>query len=102
MGVAGQVFDANGQEILNLVVTAGSDHEKNNPFEAEAITGTATAYGLGGYEIQLASQPVDSAGVFWVQVQDQGGQPLSEQIFFDTFADCEQNLVLVNFVPLVE
>lgn len=98
MGVAGQVFDANGQEILNLVVTAGSDHQEN----AESITGEATAYGLGGYEIQLASQPVDSAGLFWVQVRDQGGQPLSGQIFFDTFADCEQNLVLVNFVPLAE
>ena len=98
MGVAGQVFDAEGMEVLNLIVIAGRDHEEI----AGAITGTATAYGLGGYEIQLASQPVDSAGVFWVQVQDQGGQPLSEQIFFDTFADCEQNLVLVNFVPLAE
>ncbi len=100
MGVAGQVFDADGAEVLKLIVTAGMDHDENGLSDAEAITGGSTAYGLGGYEIQLASQPVDSAGVFWVQVRDQQGQQLSEQIYFDTYADCEQNLILVNFVPL--
>jgi hypothetical protein len=28
---------------------------------------------------------------------DQEGKPLSEKIYFDTFADCEKALVLVNF-----
>jgi hypothetical protein len=98
-GVAGQVFDENGLEILNLLVIAGNrpageDHNR------AATTGHAPAYGLGGYEIKLSSLPVNTSYHFWVQVVDSEGQPLSQRIYFDTLEDCEQNLILVNFVPL--
>lgn len=99
LGVAGQVFDDEELEILNLSVIAGNrlDGEDHN---LAATTGQAAAYGLGGYEIKLSSQPVNTSNLFWVQVLDTEGQPLSQRIYFETVEDCEQNLVLVNFVPV--
>ena len=99
LGVAGQVFDDKSLEILNLTVIAGNRlaGEDNN---LASITGQASAYGLGGYEIELTDQPVNTTNLFWVQVLGAEGQPLSQRIYFDTVEDCEQNLVLVNFVPL--
>ncbi|MBW6465357.1 MAG: hypothetical protein K0B06_02495 [Brevefilum sp.] len=98
LGVAGQVFDENGLEILNLTILAGNRLAGEDILAA--TTGEATAYGLGGYEIKLSSQPVNTSNLFWVQVVDSAGQSLSQRIFFDTFEDCEQNLALVNFIPL--
>jgi hypothetical protein len=98
LGVAGQVFDENGFEILNLTILAGNRLAGED--NLAATTGEATAYGLGGYEIKLNSQPVNTSNLFWVQVVDSAGQSLSQRIYFDTFEDCEQNLALVNFIPL--
>jgi hypothetical protein len=99
MGVAGQVFDHEDTEILGLTIISGNaiDGEES---QRAALTGRSTAYGLGGYEIHLSNNPIDSSDVYWVQVLDQDGEPLSEQIYFDTFQNCEQNLVLINFIPL--
>jgi hypothetical protein len=98
-GVAGQVFDEHGLEILNLSVLAGN-RLAGEDHNLAATTGQASAYGLGGYEIQLSSLPVNTSNLFWVQLVDSAGQPLSQRIYFDTQEDCEQNLVLVNFVSL--
>jgi len=32
-----------------------------------------------------------------VQLLDQAGAPLSEKIYFETFEDCNRNLVFINF-----
>jgi hypothetical protein len=101
MGVAGQVFDENAVEVLGLTVMAGSNFAGEESHRS-AITGQSTAYGLGGYEIIISDNPADSSQSFWVQVFDSQGQPLSEQIYFDTYEDCESNLILVNFVPFEE
>lgn len=97
MGLAGQVFAEDDTEILGLTVIAGNinDGEEN---ASAAITGLSTAYGLGGYEIQLANIPVESTATYWVQVFDQDGEPLTAKLFFNTYEDCEQNLILINFV----
>ena len=89
MGVAGQVFDANGVEVLGLVIHSG---------DQTAITGNVLAYGPGGYEIQLSDSPQNTTAQYWVQVFNMEGQPLSDQVFFNTYADCSQNLILVNFI----
>ena len=98
MGVAGQVFDELGNEITGVKVLAGSALEGDNQ-QFEAITGLTLAYGPAGYEIQLAESPINSSEIFWVQIVDQNDSPLSEQIYFDTFENCTQNLILLNFVP---
>jgi hypothetical protein len=89
MGVAGQIFDSSGIEVRDLIIRSG---------ELTSVTGQVPAYGPGGYEIQLTNAPVDSNNLYWVQVFTAEGQPLSNQIFFTTYNDCGQNLILVNFI----
>ncbi len=89
-GVGGQVFDSNGTPLAGLFVVAGD--ESGQLWAAQ--TGLSTAYGPGGYEIQIT---VQTNQFFWLQVVNDSGQPLSEQITFNTFQDCTRNLVLINF-----
>jgi hypothetical protein len=64
------------------------------------ISGTAPQYGQAGYEFKLADQPVDSVQNLYLQLLDQADLPLSEKYYFDTFNDCEKNLILVNFTQV--
>ena len=97
LGVAGQVFDAEHIGIENLVVIAGGTLA-GNPIDIVQMTGSATAYGSGGYELVLSSTVVASEGTLWVQVKDLAGTPLTPKIYLDTHDDCFQNLLLLNFV----
>lgn len=99
IGVAGQVFLDDGTEAIDLVISAGSDITGEET-RFSALTGEALAYGQGGYEIQLGDRPAETSQAFWVQVYSQEGQVLSDQYYFDTFDDCEKNLVLINFIPM--
>jgi hypothetical protein len=96
MGVGGQATGLNNAPVLGLVVQLGGTLN-GQTLGPVTLTGTATQYGPGGYEFELASQPVATSADLWVQLLDQAGAPLSEKIFFDTFAECDKNLVLVNF-----
>lgn len=99
MGVAGQVIDLNGSPVQGLIVEVGGTlggERIGNPTILQA-TGLATAYGDAGYEVKLADEPVESNGSLWVQVLDQAGLPLSEKIYFYTFSDCDQNLIVIYF-----
>ncbi len=99
LGLAGQVFDAQGNELLDLTILAGDiQNASEDPICVK--TGTALAYGLGGYEIQLSATPVASSERFWIQVYDPNGLPLTDKIFFTTFEDCNQNLVLINLISV--
>ena len=97
LGVAGQVFDAEHIGIENLVVIAGGTLA-GAPIDIVQMTGSATAYGSGGYELVLSSTVVASEGTLWVQVKDLAGTPLTPKIYLDTHDDCFQNLLLLNFV----
>lgn len=101
LGVAGQVFDKNGLEILGLTVLVG---DKENPEDdpLKGITGESLAYGLGGFEIQIAEEPLNSTERFWIQILNAEGAPLTARHAFDTYQDCEKNLILINFIPLDE
>jgi hypothetical protein len=99
MGVAGQVRDIDGSPVLGLIIEVGGllgGEKIGNPTLLQA-TGLATAYGEAGYEVKLADSPIDSTDSLWIQVLDQAGLPLSEKIYFHTFEDCEQNLVIIYF-----
>ena len=98
LGVAGQVFDANGDPVLNLVlVAAGTLNGKT--INLTAVTGIpeADVYGPGGYEIQLAGEALASSQSLNIQVFDLQGNALSEAYVFDTYADCTRNLAIINF-----
>ncbi|MBI4770298.1 MAG: hypothetical protein HY784_07795 [Chloroflexi bacterium] len=73
-------------------------HLEGGGLDTDALTGSATAYGPGGYEHFLDSRPKDTANTFRVQLLNTSGAPLSDVIVVDTFNDCAKNLILVNFV----
>jgi hypothetical protein len=62
-----------------------------------AMTGLAPQYGQGGFEITLANRLFASTGTLWIQLLDQQNLPLSDRIYFDTYEDCQKNLVIIYF-----
>lgn len=97
MGVAGQVLDMSGAPVSTGVQIWLGGVLGGTLREIPSLTGTARQYGEAGYEIYLADHPIASNGTLWVQLLDQAGLPMSEKVFFDTYNDCEKNLVFINF-----
>ncbi|HEX7557245.1 MAG TPA: hypothetical protein VF338_11515, partial [Leptolinea sp.] len=96
MGVAGQAFDLQGRSIPGITVqVSGTMYGKDIRFLS--MTGSAAAYGTGGYEIFLSDKPADSKDQYQVRLVDQSGRGLSPKISFDTSSDCAKNLVIINF-----
>jgi hypothetical protein len=96
-GVGGQIFDTNREPMLSLLVELGGSLGGRTVSEL-TLTGSALAYGPGGYEFTLASQPVESNQTLWLQVHNLQGQVLSDRHYFSTSADCTRNAVLFNFM----
>ncbi len=100
MGVAGNVVDMSGAPVTQLIVTLGGTLN-GKPVHPSgtmtSLTGLFRQYGEAGFEFQLGDKPVASKGTLWIQLGDQAGLVLSEKVYFDTFSDCEKNLVLINF-----
>lgn len=99
LGIAGQVFDAEGKTINNLVVNVKGNFGQVMIDEI-GLTGVPEAdiYGPGGYEIKIADKTLDSENVLEVQVLDIHGNSLSNALQFKTYSDCEKNLIIVNFI----
>ncbi len=98
MGVAGQVFGEDGSPQINLVlVIKGTIGEK--VIDLTGVTGIPEAdiYGPGGYEIVLADAPAQTSDNLAIQVFDLQGNTLSEPVNFNTYSDCDKNLVVINF-----
>jgi hypothetical protein len=101
LGVAGQVFNTDGLEVLGLTVQVG-DSLQPEQVPLQAQTGQALAYGLGGYEIQISEEVLETNARFWIQLVNAEGAPLTVRHVFDTTADCSQNLILINFAPVTD
>jgi hypothetical protein len=95
-GVAGQAVDKNNAPIMYLTLHLGGTLD-GKTVDYLSLTGTAPDYGVAGFEFRLGDKPVASNGTLWIQVLDQAGQPLTDRVYFDTFASCEKNLVLFRF-----
>lgn len=96
MGIGGQIFDNNGSPKQGMIIELGGTIQ-GLAVTGLAVSGTAQSYGPAGYELPISDGPIASSKTLFVQVRDQAGVAVSEQIFFDTFDDCEQNLILINF-----
>jgi len=99
LGLAGQIFGLDDVPVQGIVVEAGGTLEGEIVLGL-SITGVTDLYGPGSYEIQLADHAVASQKQVWVQVKGATGEALSPQILIDTYNDCEQNLILLNFVQV--
>lgn len=94
--VAGQAYDLQGAPMVGITVMMGGVLERKNLYQL-SLTGTALQYGPAGYEFTIAAEPAASKQSVWVQLFDQSMVPLSARVYFDTYDDCSQNLILVNF-----
>ena len=97
LGVAGQATNLSGAPVLNLLVQLGGVFEGRTYETKTMMTGTATQYGQGGFEFTISDRPVASNDALWLQLLDQQFLPLSDKVYFDTYTDCEKNLVIVYF-----
>lgn len=98
LGVAGQVFDEEGDPVNDILVTVRGTlgGEEINKF---IFTGMAPEYGVGGYEIELAESPIASDGTLSIQLLEQTSNlALSDKIPFDTYDTCDKNLAVINFM----
>lgn len=99
MGIAGQVFDLSGAAVPGQQVQLGGILA-GVPVPGGlmiTLTGLAPQYGPGYYEFTLADKPTASKGTLWIQLLDQAGLPMSEKVYFDTYDDCQKNLIIINF-----
>ncbi len=98
MGVAGHVYTLNGEVVDQGVTIQLGGFLAGTNIELLSVTGFATQfYGPGGFEFVLADRPIATTNTLYLQLLDQAGLPLSDKIFFDTYEDCERNLILVDF-----
>jgi hypothetical protein len=95
-GVAGQVLDLQGRHLVNIGIQLKGTYN-GKTISTQSISGTHTEYGDSGYEFPLGTSLIASSGLLSIQLVDQSGLPLSEQVIFDTYDTCDKNLVLVNF-----
>jgi hypothetical protein len=95
-GIAGQVFATDGTPVQNIVVRAGGAWN-NLSVNLLGMTGVATNYGEGGYELVLGTKVVATNRTVWVQLYDLAGKALSDRVYIATSTDCTKNLVLLNF-----
>jgi hypothetical protein len=102
LGVAGQVFNIEGQVQKDIVIRAGGEID-GNPVVEEMTMPLAEpdndlAYGPGGFELTLAVTLADSESEVWIQLFNLEGDTLSEKVFLTTYDDCQKNLILLNFM----
>lgn len=97
MGVFGLVFGLDDVPLAGLRVQV-TGTLNGEPVDKLGLTGAATQYGPGAYyEIQLANAPVATDGALQIVLLNEAGQPLSSPVSFSTRAECNQNLVMLNF-----
>lgn len=96
LGIAGQVLDASGNPVLDLVVVAEGVLQGEEILQLD-ITGLHSAYGPGGYEILLGNEALASSNMIYVTVYDLEGNALTSSVSIVTRADCNQNLLILNF-----
>ena len=101
LGVGGTVVDANGGPIvpgpvLRLIGTLnGKPIGPNNT--KVTVAGVNPEYGRSGFEFKLGDIPVASTSPLTLQLLDQAGLPLANNVYINTYNDCKKNLILVRF-----
>jgi hypothetical protein len=96
LGVGGTVVDAKNTDMrLISVRLVGTLNGKR--VDMLTASATALAYGKSGFEFYLGNVPISSKDALYIQLLDQAGLPLSDNIYIATFNDCNKNLILVRF-----
>jgi len=99
MGVAGQVFDKDRNPLVGITVHV-EGQLAGQLVNQDSVTGSNPRIGPAGYTINLSDHPIASDGTMWIQLMDTAGLDLSDQVYFSTSADCDENLVFINWNEL--
>lgn len=97
LGVAGIVLDKNNAPLLYAqILLVGMI--RGESINSITVSGTVPQiYGTSGFEFQLGSEPATTTGALYLQLRDQAGVRLSENIYINTYNDCSKNMVFVTF-----
>ncbi len=95
-GIGGTIVDANNADMLFYTIRLVGFYNGKTKNE-QTVSGIEPAYGKSGFQFFLGTVPVSSKGELYIQILDQSGLPLSNNIYIDTFNDCSKNLVLIRF-----
>ena len=95
-GIGGTIVDSKNTDMLRITVRLSGFYGGKSKNEL-TVSSISPAYGTSGYEFFLGTEPINSEGLLYIQILDQAGLPLSDNIYIDTFTDCSKNLVLVRF-----
>ena len=95
--IAGQVWDLQGDPVIDSVSIHLFGELDGYAIDQYRLPGTEPAYGESGYEFALEGLLVESVGTLYIQLVDSNDLPLSHPYLIQTFADCQKNLILVNF-----
>lgn len=99
MGVAGQVTTLNGSPVTGLIVQLSGTLEGQIYETRLSLTGVVREYGPSGYEIQISDRLIESRSTLYIQLLEPATNlPVSDKIYFDTYNDCQKNLILINFI----
>lgn len=96
IGVGGSIVDSNNADITGIIVRLLGSFDGRS-VDLTTVSGTAPLYGRSGFEFTLGTIPIASTRQLFVKLFDQAGLPLSENVYFNTYADCKRNLVLIRF-----
>jgi hypothetical protein len=96
MGVGGTVTDVNNKPLLFQTIQVGGTLN-GKAVTGQVLSGNNPAYGTSGFEIKLADSAIDSSQTLWIQLFDNNGKALTEKTPFDTFNDCQKNLIMIKF-----
>ncbi len=96
LGVGGKVEDKNGSPMLGVVVRIQGSL-LGAPVDMMTVSGVSQIYGQSGFEFVLGDLPLPTEKTLWIRLFDSAGLPLSDEIYLNTSAACEENLVLVQF-----
>jgi hypothetical protein len=98
-GVAGQIFDLKGAPITNYVVKINGTYN-GKTVSLLGITGSSAAapYGLHAYEIVLGNQSLESVNSLHIQIYNPYGVAVTKALKFNTYANCQKNLIIINFM----
>jgi hypothetical protein len=95
--IAGQVWDLQGEPVTDSVSVHLFGELGGYEIDQYRLPGTETAYGESGYEFALEDLVVDSKETLYIQLVDANDLPLSHPYPIQTYADCQKNMILVNF-----
>jgi len=96
IGVAGQVFDLQGRPVMGVRVWLRGTFNGER-VDLLSLTLESSPYGPSGFEFTLGDTPLNSTGQLSIQLLDQANIPISDRVYFDTYQDCQKNLILINF-----